>query len=202
VFGVVEIERSIYQQAGRGKVAVPLDLRLGIVEGAYTPRMARIMTRAAAVMTDEDAADFLAEVGAAVVSKSTISRVPRAIAARYEQRRPVIEAAIRSQEPIPEGAVTVQVALDGVMVPQDGEHTKPRGRKTEDPEPPRHEQRYGPVLLKGPAANDGSLGRAWHEGSVGTLAFLDAEGRRLHTIYLARTASAEQLPRSAATSMP
>lgn len=82
VFGVMEIERSIYQQAGRGKVAVPLDLRLGIVEGAYTPRMARIMTRAAAVMTDEDAADFLAEVGAAVVSKSTISRVPRAIAAR------------------------------------------------------------------------------------------------------------------------
>jgi hypothetical protein len=186
MFGPVEIERSTYQKAGRGKVAVPLDLRLGIVEGAYTPQMARVMTRASAVMTDEDAAGFLAEVGTAVVSKSTISRVPRAIAARYEQRRDVIEAAIREQEPIPEGAVTVQVALDGVMVPQDGEHAKQRGRKTEDPEPPRHEQRYGRVLAPGPAANDGTIGRAWHEGSVGTLAFVDAEGRRLHTTYLAR----------------
>ena len=186
MFGAVEIERSTYQKTGRGKVAIPLDLRLGIVEGAYTPQMARVMTRAAAVMTDEDAADFLAEVGTAVVSKSTISRVPRAMAARYEQRREVIEAAIREKDPIPEGAITVQVALDGVMVPQDGEHAKQRGRKTDDPEPPRHEQRYGRVLALGPAANDGTLGRAWHEGSVGTLAFLDAEGRRLHTTYLAR----------------
>jgi hypothetical protein len=37
-----------------------------------------------------------------------------------------------------------------------------------------------------PASNDGHEGRAWHEASVGTLAFLDAEGRRLKTIYLGR----------------
>jgi hypothetical protein len=36
-FGAVEVERSIYQRAGRGRVAVPMDLRLGMVEGAYTP---------------------------------------------------------------------------------------------------------------------------------------------------------------------
>src|SRR5262245_27532859 len=49
VFGPVEVEGSIYQQAGRGRVAVPMELRLGMVEGAYTPRVARILTRAIAV---------------------------------------------------------------------------------------------------------------------------------------------------------
>ena len=51
VFGDVEMERSTYQQAGRGRVAVPLELRLGMVEGRYTPQMARVMTRAAGLMT-------------------------------------------------------------------------------------------------------------------------------------------------------
>lgn len=37
VFGEVEVERSAYQRSGRGRVAVPLELRLGIVEGAYIP---------------------------------------------------------------------------------------------------------------------------------------------------------------------
>lgn len=186
VFGVVKVERSIYQRGGRGRVAVPMDLRLGIVEGGYTPRMARILSRATAVMTDEDGADLLAEVGTAVISKSTLHRVPRGMAARHELNREVIEKKLREQDPIPEDAVTIQVALDGVMVPQDGEYAKPRGRKTESPEPPRYERRYGPVGSGGPAEEDGHEGRAWHEGSVGTVAFLDGEGRRLKTTYLAR----------------
>ncbi|MFC1642774.1 UPF0236 family transposase-like protein [Myxococcota bacterium] len=141
VFGPVRVKRSIYQRSGRGRVASPMELRLGIVEGAYTPRMARIMTRALAVTTEEEAAGLLAEVGTAMVSSSTLSRIPRALAARYEVQRTVIEAAVRELDPIPEATATVQVALDGVMVPMDGEHARPRGRKTEHPQPPRHEQR-------------------------------------------------------------
>jgi hypothetical protein len=186
MFGVVHVERSTYQQAGRGRVAVPLDLRLGIVEGRYTPKMARVLTRAIAVTTEQEGAEFLAELGTAMASSSTLNRIPRAIAARYETRREVIDVAIRERSVIPDGAVTMQVALDGVMVPQDGEHARPRGRKTDSPDPPRHEQRYGPVGADAPAANDGHAGRAWHEASVGTVAFFDDEGRRLATTYLAR----------------
>jgi len=185
-FGVVSVERSVYQRSGRGRVAIPLDLRLGIVEGRYTPKMARILTRAIAVMTEEEAAAFLQEVGTAKASSATISRIPRAIAARYETNRAVIEVNLRERDVIPDEAVTAQVGMDGVMVPQDGEHARPRGRKTETPDPPRHERRYGSVNTDGPAANDGSAGRAWHEGSVATLAYFDAEGRRLKTIYHAR----------------
>jgi hypothetical protein len=186
LFGWVKLERSVYQQSGRGRVAVPLDLRLGIVERAYTPRVARVVTHATAVMTDEEAAALLEEIGTAVVSKSTISRLPRAMAARYEERRPVIEARLRSQEPIPSEAATIQVALDGVMVPQDGEYAKPRGRKSKAPERPRHEARYGPARTAAPAATDGTTGRSWHEASVGTIAYFNAAGDRLHTTYLAR----------------
>ena len=72
------------------------------------------------------------------------------------------------------------------MVPQDGEHAKARGRKSEEPEPPRHERRYGPPKVAAPANSDGADGRSWHEASVGTLAFFDSDRNRLHTIYHAR----------------
>jgi hypothetical protein len=71
VFGPVTLERSVYQQAGRGRLGIPMDLRLGIVEGAYTPKMARVLTRGIAVMTEDDAAGFVAEVGIATASSST-----------------------------------------------------------------------------------------------------------------------------------
>jgi hypothetical protein len=186
IFGTMELERSTYQRAGRGRVAVAMDRRLGVVEGAYTPLMARILTRAIAVMTEHEASDFLGEVGLATVSNSTLSRIPRAIAARYETRRAIIESALREQDDIPEGAATVQAALDGVMVPQDGEYARPRGRATDSPEPPRYERSYGVVGPPSPADSDSTEGRSWHEASVATLAFFDDEGRRLKTTYVAR----------------
>src|SRR5438094_1555574 len=32
IFGEIAIDRSVYQQGGRGKLRIPLDLRLGLVE--------------------------------------------------------------------------------------------------------------------------------------------------------------------------
>jgi hypothetical protein len=192
MFGDLETPRSVYQQSGRGRVAVPMELRLGIVEGRYTPRVARTLTKAVALMPESEAEQFLAEVGVAMVSVSTLHRVPRAIAARYETRREVIEVAVRERDAIPAEAVTVQAALDGVMVPQDGEYAGARGRKTTSPAPARHEQRYGAPQAEPPADHDEMFGRAWHEASVGTLAYLDSEGRRLKTTYLARMPEANK----------
>jgi len=186
VFGEVSVNRSTYQQRGRGRVAIPLDLRLGIVEGSYTPRMARIMGRAVGLMPEHDAEALLHEIGVAMVSVSTLHRIPRAIAARYEQKRDIIERSVRDLDAIPAEAATVQVSLDGVMVPQDGELARPRGRQTSEPEPPRHAQRYEMSAQPTPADDDGTTGRSWHEASVGVLHFVDAEGKSLKTIYLAR----------------
>jgi hypothetical protein len=186
VFGPVRVERSVYQQSGRGRVAVPMELRLGLIEGAYTPRLARIATRALAGMPEQEAAALLREVGTATLSGPTLGRLSCAMAARHEQRRAELSSAVRERDTIPAQASTVQVSLDGVMVPQDGELAQPRGRKTDEPEPPRYEQRYGVVGVPGPRAEDRTEGRAWHEAAVGTLAFFDEDGQRLRTIYLAR----------------
>jgi hypothetical protein len=59
VFGDIDTERATYQRSGRGRVAIPLELRLGIVEGAYTPRVARILTKAVALMPEAEAEDLL-----------------------------------------------------------------------------------------------------------------------------------------------
>ena len=185
LFGAIKLERSVYQQSGKGRVAVVMDYRLGIVEG-YTPKMARILSRSVAVMTADEGAGFLKEVGVAQVSSATLTRIPKLMATRCELKRVAIEEAIRAQEELPCDAVTVQVGIDGVMVPQDGELAKPRGPKSEEAHRPRHEAKYGCAVPEGPAKNDATLGRAWHEASVGTVAFFDAEGKRLRTIYAAR----------------
>ena len=187
VFGEVRLRRSIYSKGGGGRVLTPLDLRLGMVEGRYTPRMGRIMTRAKAVMTASEAAGLLQETGVAQVSEATLDRLPKAIAARYEQHRDTINAALRERETVPDAAAVVQVALDGVMVPQDGEHARPRGRKTDVSAEPRHERRYGaPLGAIPPAAKDGENGRAWHEATVGTITFWSDEGEHLKTVYVGR----------------
>ena len=86
-FGEIKVPRSIYSKGGGGRVLIPLDLRLGMVEGRYTPKMGRIVTRARALMTAMEAAEMLKEIGVAQVSESTLDRLPKAIAARYEQHR-------------------------------------------------------------------------------------------------------------------
>ena len=142
LFGEVKVLRSTYSPGGGGKVTVPLDLRLGIVERRYTPKVARILTHAVAVMTSQDAEGFLREVGLAAVSRSTIHRLPQVVSARHEKMRDEINKALRENDAVPSDATVVQACLDGVMVPQDGEHSRPRGRKTAAPSGPRHETRY------------------------------------------------------------
>lgn len=184
-FGSFTIDRSGYQQSGRGRVLFPLDLRLGIVEGRYTPAMGFLMAHTVAQMPADDGEAYLAELGVGMVSKSTLHRIPQDMSAVYERNRADIEAAVRREWRMPEGTHTVQVGMDGVMLPMEGEDSPPRGRKAAKPDPPRHERHYG-VVVQSTADTDGKKGRAYHEASVGTLSFFDAECECLGTVYLAR----------------
>src|SRR5271165_6929178 len=105
-------------------------------------------------MPAKDGEAYLEELGVGQVSKSTLHRIPQDMAAIYERDRVAIEAVIRGESRVPEGTHTVQVGMDGVMVPMDGEEFKPRGRKTTTPQPPRHERHHG-VTTPSPADNDG-----------------------------------------------
>ena len=128
-FGSFALERSGYQQSGRGRVLFPVDSRLGIVEGRYSPAMAGLMARTIAEMPPEHGERYLKALGVGCVSVSTLRRIPQDMSAVFERDRAAIEAAAMREWHPPEGTHTIQAAMDGFMVPMDGEHAKPRGRK-------------------------------------------------------------------------
>ena len=186
-FGVVEVDRSVYRHSRHGPTVAPLDKIVGIVEGFYTPKCAKILCRLSALLVRDDMEAVAHDFGGLGVGSATMHRLPQAVMARYEERRDLVERTVRDRSVVPPGAVTMQIGLDGVMVPQEGEHCRPRGRTTnDDPAPPRHELKYGDATDVGPAANDHSAGRAWHEASVATLTFYDVEGTHLATTYIGR----------------
>jgi hypothetical protein len=115
------------------------------------------MAQTIAQMPAEDGEAYLEELGLGQVSKSTLHRIPQDMAALHERDRVAIEAVICGESRVPEGTHTVQVGMDGVMVPMDGEDIKPRGRKTTTPQPPRHERHHG-VTAPSPADDDGKKG--------------------------------------------
>jgi hypothetical protein len=185
-FGPVEVEQTVYGR-GRGYPTVaPMEKQLGLVETYYTPKCAKVLCHLSAVTVRNEGDELLREFGGISVGAATMHRLPLAVMARYEKERDVIEHAVRERSFVPPGAVSMQVGLDGVMVPQDGQHSDPRGREPRgDPDPPRHERRYG-ILPAGPRAVDDKPGAAWHEASVGTVAFYDADGKHLSTTYVGR----------------
>ena len=209
-FGEVSLARSTYQLHGKGRALIPLDLRLGIVEGRYTPLVSRIANRALGSMPTNEGEALLKEIGVCVLSRSTLHRLPQAMLARVRDDMDAIEKSVRATDVIPADACSVQVAMDGVMVPTDGDDAAPRGRKAASPEPARHEQKYGlrpgsAERLDAAAAEDAPLddatpapmtdtqGRAWREASVGTVSFWDKGGDLLKTIYLGEMPSYRKL---------
>jgi hypothetical protein len=183
-YGTFTIDRSGYQQSGRGRAMFPVDMRLGVVEGRYSVGMARVMAHTIAEMPAEHGEAYLKELGLGVVSSSTLTRIPKDMAAVHEGDRVRIEGAVRREWHPPEGAHTVQAGMDGVMVAMDGEHAKPRGRPTKNPAQARHARHYGETA-EGPADSDGKCA-GYHEASVGTLSFFDENRECLGTLYIAR----------------
>jgi hypothetical protein len=186
-FGVCEVGRTTYRKDRESPTVAPFDKALGIVEGFYTPKCASVLCLLPALLVRNDQVTVLAALGRIDVGAATMHRLPQAVMARYEGRRDLVERAVRDRDSVPVAAAYLQVGLDGVMVPQEGELCKPRGRKTdEEPAPARWENKYPGATPPGPAGSDGRSDLAWHEASVGTLAYFDEAGVHLHTTYLGR----------------
>jgi hypothetical protein len=187
-FGSVEVEKTSYRKDQQAPPVAAMDKALGLVEGGYTPKCAKILCLLTALAVREDVVKIVGEFGGMTMGSATIYRVPQIVMARYEvQRKELdIDKQVRERSPVPPEAAIVQFGMDGVMVPQDGEHCDPRGRTPSgDPAPPRHEQTVG-TMPASPRDDDGKEGIAWHEASVGTMAFFDKDGNHLQTTYLGR----------------
>lgn len=185
-FGAIEVSKTSYQPDRKTHPVVATDKVLGIIEEHYTPKCAKILCLLTALAVREDVAKIVGEFGGMSMGSATMYRIPQTVIARYELARDLVEHEVRSRSKVPPTAAIMQVGLDGVMVPQEGEHCDPRGRTPKgDPDPPRHERRLG-TLPGSPRDCDGTEGVAWHEASVATAAFFDARGVHLSTTYIGR----------------
>ena len=169
--GSFTVKRTLYVPRGVcGRGIVPLEYRAGIVEGAWTPRLARVMARSVAATTPREAAELFEEFGGYKPSPSSLDRVPKALSEIWESQREFFDQDIREQETVPSEAVAVGVSLDGVLVPMQGESL------TDGDD--RGSTKRKRKATKGPAG--------YQEASCGTISFYDADGERLETVRYAR----------------
>jgi hypothetical protein len=171
VSGTFTVNRTLYvPRSGRGRAIVPLEYRAGIVEGSWTPRLARVMARSVAATTPREAAELFEEFGGYKPSSSSLDRVPKALSEIWESQREFFEQEIREQETVPGEAVAVGVSLDGVLIPMQGESPSKdqagSGAKTSRKVP------------QGPAG--------YQEASCGTISFYNVDGDRIGTVRYAR----------------
>ena len=191
-FGPVEVEKTSYRKDRLTSPVAAMDKALGLVEAGYTPKCGKILCLLTALAVGEDVAKIVGEFGGMTMGRATMCRVPQVVMARHEVQRKELDLEVRERSSIPSEAAIVQFGMDGVMVPQDGEHCDPRGRTPSgDPQPPRHEQAVG-TMPASPRDADGTEGVAWHEASVGTVTFFDKDGEHLQTTYLGRMPEAHK----------
>lgn len=168
--GAVHIERTLYKDRTdeSGRAICPMDLRLGIVEGRWTPLAAQQATWVVGQMTPQLAEELFARMGNMRPSKSSLDRLPKALNARWEEERVHFEQALRAKEVIPQHATTVAVSLDGVLaLMKDGQAQHKRHQTAEQGQ-----------LTRGPAG--------YREIGCGTLSFCDAGGEMLAAVRMAR----------------
>lgn len=169
--GSFTVKRTLYVPRGRqGRAIVPLELRAGLIEGAWTPLLARVMARTVASTTPKEAAELFEEFGGATPSSSSLDRLPKQLSEIWESQRQFFEQDLRCQETVPDSAVAVGISLDGVLIPMKKEQTD----DAEHPGAEAGEQKK----KRGP--------RDYKEAACGTVSFYDGEGERLGTVRYAR----------------
>ena len=166
--GPVRVERSLYRHPHGGHAVCPLELRAGIIEGAWTPWAAKQATWVVAHLTPKEGEELFALLGNMTPSKSTLDRLPKALSVPWEAQRPQFEATLRQQEALPKEAVAMAVSLDGVMAPmKDGQRQAKRQQ----------------ALAKGQSPS-GPAG--YQEVGCATVSYYDRNGERLVTRRMAR----------------
>jgi hypothetical protein len=168
--GPVRVQRTLYKDRTdeAEHAIVPMELRTGIVAGFWTELAAKQAAWVVSQMTPQTAEELFERLGNMAPSKSSLDRLPKQLADRWDEDRAGYETALREAMVIPDEAVSVMVALDGVLAPmKDGGSVEKRARTAANGQ-----------IAKGPAG--------YREVGCATLAFCDAKGDCLAAIRMAR----------------
>jgi hypothetical protein len=168
--GPVRVERTLYKDRSdeAERSIVPMELKAGIIGGFWTPMAAQQAAWVVSQMTAQGAEDLFERVGNMTPSKSSLDRLPKLLAERWNDDKTGFEEALREAMTIPEAAVTVMVGIDGVLAPmKDGNAAEKRA-----------ETAARGQIAKGPAG--------YREVGCATLSFCDRDGKCLAAVRMAR----------------
>jgi hypothetical protein len=164
--GEIRLRRTLYCPPGRGHKSIcPLDLRVGIIGGYWTPRAARQGAFVMAQVTPGQSEALFEELGGMRPSRSSLDRLPKELSPHWEAHRQEWEAALRRQETVPPEAKVLVMSVDGVTVRMKGGQSRAKREQ-----PGKH--------ASGPAGHK--------EAGCGTVVLCDAEGERLQTVRYGR----------------
>jgi len=168
--GEVRVMRTLYKdRSDESKRAIcPMEYRLGIVEGRWTPQAAQQAAWVVAHLSPQVSEELFQRIGNMSPSKSTLDRLPKQLNERWESEREDFEQRLRLEEYVPEEAVTVAISLDGVMVPMKAAEGSQKRKQT---------AKEG-KLTRGPAG--------YREVGCGALSFYDEQGEMLQAIRMGR----------------
>ena len=102
--GPVRVERALYKDRTdeAERALVPMELNTGIVGGFWTPMAARQAAWVVSQMTPQTAEELFARVGNMAPSKSSLDRLPKLLAERWNDDRKGFEATLREAMTVPD----------------------------------------------------------------------------------------------------
>lgn len=180
--GALHVRRATYRQTGvrNGPTVVPLELAMGVMEGA-TPALAYRVALGYAQGPSRHAEEQLQADHRTPPSRSTWDRMGKALGTRVTQAAPRIEPLVRDAETLPEGAHAVSVGLDRTTVPMEE-------ARLPDAPPPTHRRRRTTAYIR---AVPPRVDVHYHMAYVGTVSIVDTTGEALLTRRYAIAATEE-----------
>jgi len=174
--GPVEVERALFKDRGNDheKALVAMDLKVGIIGKFWTPMAAEQAAWVVSQLTPQSAEELFKRMGNMSPSKSSLDRLPKELAERWNDDSKGHEEALRAAMTIPEEAVTVMASLDGVLAPmKDGDAVTKRAQAAEEGK-----------IAKGPAG--------YREVGCAALGFCDENGKLISAVRMAKMPEAHK----------
>ncbi len=165
--GLLNVSRATYREVGvrNGPTVLPLELQAGLVERT-TPAMGYRVALGYAKEHSRGLEEDLRASHRAPPSRTKLERISKRIGTAANKHAAKIEAYLRQQERLPDGAVGISVGLDRTAVPMEEPRPADAAPKT------RRKKRTKPYQRKKPRPIDVN----YHMAYMGTVSITDRYG--------------------------
>ncbi len=173
MWGSYHLTESLYREIGvrNGRTIKPLERAAGIVTGSTTPMLARTLGEMQARLTSREATEQLQKLGLGSGERAYAADHVHALEQEVADRIVDIEQAVRVNEEIPKGTVSISCGMDRRSAPMEEARAIGQPPKTE------RRPRRTPYVRKQPAPIDVNYRMVY----VGTVSLVDENGDAIRT---------------------